>query len=138
MTAPAPLILPHAQLIIWDGQGVTDHNRSELSMTPKRYGPSQRMWDGTARKLHIKDKWTFGVNWEELPDKSSWTVDGKMGGRAMRDFWESHTGAFPMTITNGNGTTETYQVYFTDFSHKIVKRAGKYDMWEVSVELEEV
>lgn len=137
MTAPTPMVLRKGQIMTWAGVEVTEHNRSELSITPKRYENMQRMWNARARKYVIADKYTFSVNWTKLPSESSWTVDGKMGGKALKDFWHNNAGAFTMRITNGDGTYKDYSVMITDFSWKIVKRAHAYDLWDVSVELEE-
>lgn len=139
MTAPTPLILRKGQIMTWAGQPVTEHNRSELSVSPKRYENLQRMWNARARKYIIQDKLgNFSVSWTQVPSETAWTVDGKMGGKAIRDFWINNSGSFVLTITHGNGNVENFTVMITSFDYKITGRAHAYDLWDISVELEEV
>lgn len=135
---PTPLVLRKGQLVKWGDVLVTEHNRSELDVNPNSYENLQRMWDGSGRKYFISDKLVFSLSWDDLPSEDAWTVDGKAGAKSLRAFWRANKGSFPMVVTNGDGSIETYQVMITDFSWKLKKRAQAYDMWDVTVELEEV
>jgi hypothetical protein len=86
------------------------------------------------------------------------TADGGAGGVAILDWYNSHTGPFWMylaydnyanfkedgeVVNNSFGHLAQYneiiQVYFADFNYSVVKRGGNnFDMWNISVNLEEV
>ena len=88
-------------------------------------------------------------------DKSEqYTVDGGAGGAELLSWYENHTGPFWVLISYDKYTnfkddenarnnlaeySEARQMYISDFSYSITKRGGStYDMWDVSVSLEEV
>lgn len=131
------MTLPKKQLIEIDGHLLTDHNRSELEISPNRIEKSNRMWNGTMRKYVIADKHTFSFSYNNLPKTTQWVVDGKWTGKDIRDFYRSKPGPFTLKVNHGDGEVETFTVMFSDFSMSIVKR-GAYDMWKVNVELVEV
>ena len=86
------------------------------------------------------------------------TADGGAGGVAILDWYNSHTGPFWMylaydnyanfkedgeVVNNSFGHLAQYneiiEVYFADFNYSVVKRGGNnFDMWNISVTLEEV
>ncbi len=86
------------------------------------------------------------------------TADGGAGGVAILDWYNSHTGPFWMYLAYDNYANfkedgsivnnsfghlaqynEIVQVYFADFNYSVVKRGGdNFDMWNISVKLEEV
>jgi len=82
------------------------------------------------------------------------TADGGAGGGEMLDWYESHKGPFWVLLSydkyNNFGEnnaarnhlseySQAVQMYISDFSYSVVKRGGdSYDMWDVSVTLEEV
>ncbi|NDB57839.1 hypothetical protein EB001_05280 [bacterium] len=86
------------------------------------------------------------------------TADGGAGGVAILDWYNNHTGPFWMylaydnyanfkedgeVVNNSFGHLAQYneiiQVYFADFNYSVVKRGGNnFDMWDISVTLEEV
>lgn len=131
------MTLPKRQLIEFDGNLLTDHNRSELKIGTERIEKPNRMWDGTMRKFVIADKQTFSFSYENLPKTTNWVVDGKWTGKNIRDFYRAKPGPFELKINHGDGEVETFTVMFEKFDMSIVKR-GAYDMWQVSVELIEV
>lgn len=130
--------LPKGSIMQWNGNKITEHNRSAFDMTPERFGTSQRMANTTLRTWTTGTKWTFTASWKMLPADTAKTVDGAWGGRAMETFYKATTGAFTLLITHGNGTTETFSVVFTDFDKSVTSRGGTTDAWDVSVTLEEV
>lgn len=82
-----------------------------------------------------------------------YTTDGGAGGVNLLDWYENHTGSFWVYLaydkfnnfTGENSMSKLGQynqiveVFFSDFSHSVVKRGGSnYDFWDVSVTLEEV
>jgi hypothetical protein len=86
------------------------------------------------------------------------TADGGAGGVAILDWYNNHTGPFWMYLAYDNYANfkedgeivnnsfghlaqynEIIQVYFADFNYSVVKRGGdNFDMWNISVTLEEV
>jgi hypothetical protein len=82
------------------------------------------------------------------------TVDGGAGGVELLDWYESHTGPFWVMLSydkydslstsdivrNGlSEYSEVLQMYISSFNYSVVKRgATNFDMWNISVELEEV
>ncbi|AYB70899.1 hypothetical protein SEA_YABOI_62 [Streptomyces phage Yaboi] len=131
------MILPKPRLMRWNNNAITDHNRGELSLDVERIEKKQRMVDGTMRKYIVADKRTFSVSWQSLPHTAAYTVDGFWGANEIENFYNNTPGAFTLELSYGDGTVKTYSVMFSDFSASLVKR-GAYDMWEVSVTLEQV
>lgn len=121
----------------FNGNLITEHKRSPVSVEVDRIETSNRMANGTLRKWVVADKRTFQVSWETLPALTAKTVDGKWGGIDIETFYNSTPGAFTLTLTNTHGV-QTYTVVFTDFSKEIVKRVGTSDWWDLSITLEEV
>jgi hypothetical protein len=82
------------------------------------------------------------------------TVDSGAGGAELLEWYENNKGPFWMFLSydkfpDFGRSDEAYQrlnkynervfVYITDFAYTVVKRGqGTYDMWDVSVTLEEV
>jgi hypothetical protein len=87
------------------------------------------------------------------------TSDGGAGGVEILDWYQNHKGPFWMYLaydkysnfpnTSGVIVNDSYthlgqynqivQVYFADFNYSIVKRGGNnFDLWNISVTLEEV
>lgn len=83
-----------------------------------------------------------------------YTVDGGAGGVELLDWYETHKGPFWMFLAydkynNFGKTTEAMnhlveynqiiQVYFSNFTYNVIKRGrANYDLWDISVTLEEV
>lgn len=83
-----------------------------------------------------------------------YTVDGGAGGNEMLKWYQDHTGPFWVFLSYDNynefGTdsnayghlaqySQVIQMYLSSFDYTIVKRGGSnYDMWNVSISLEEV
>ena len=83
-----------------------------------------------------------------------YTADGGAGGTEMLDWYENHKGPFWVLFSYDkyknfgddasarvrlNEYSQAAQMYISDFSHSVVKRgATNFDLWDVSVTLEEV
>lgn len=83
-----------------------------------------------------------------------YTIDGGAGGLDLLQWYENHPGSFWVYLaydkfTNyGREANEDYQhldqynevveMYISDFSYTVEKRGGIYDLWNVSISLEEV
>lgn len=115
----------------------SDHSRSALSVSTERIGESDRMANGRLRKYHVADKRQWSTSWSLLPAPSELTVDEKAGAAEMEQFYKDTKGEFQMKITNKDSNLdETVTVVFTEFDKDIAKR-GAYDMWNISVTVEE-
>jgi hypothetical protein len=80
------------------------------------------------------------------------TADLGAGGVDIVNWYENHTGSFYILLSYdkyNEFTENTYghlaeynqvlQVFFSSFDHDVIKRGGtNYDMWDISVSLEEV
>lgn len=136
------LVFPKAQLIrvrdaalVW--HKFTDHNRGQLTVDTERIEKKHRMANGIMRKYVVADKHTFGISWDNVPHSSNFTVDGFMGAEDMRDFWSDNQTGFTLELKFGDGTTKTYTVMFSKFDMELKKR-GAYDLYSVSMTMEEV
>ena len=49
---------------------LTDHNRSDISITQQRIEKRQRMINGTMRSYHISDKFNISTSWQMVPSRS--------------------------------------------------------------------
>lgn len=132
------ITLPKGSILKFDGNSVTEHNRSELEIGSLEIALKERMANGDLRKQFIANKRKFSVSWDKCPAVASKTVDGKWGGREIRAFYDSVADTtFLLTVTYGDGTEEIVQVMFEDFSHVIQKRT-QFDLWSINMSLEEV
>lgn len=123
------------RLLRWNGNAISDHNRSELSVDFTRIGTNHRTANGTARSYFIADKRAYSVSWTDLPHSAAFTVDNFWGGREMETFYTNNQ-FFTCEITNGDGSIETYTCYFTNFSRSLKKR-GKYDLYDIEAAWEQ-
>jgi hypothetical protein len=124
-------------LMEWDGNKITEHNRSALDVSVERIEESTRMANGTMRKYVIADKRTFSCSWKDLPHNAMYTVDGLWGKREIENFYNTRPGAFDLKLYQGDGTVEDYVVMLTKFSATLSRR-GAFDFWDVNVEITEV
>jgi hypothetical protein len=93
---------------------------------------------------------TFDENGK--PDIEPFTVDAGAGGNDLLKWYEEHVGSFWVYVaydkyTNFGTDTRAYghmaqynqviEMYISDFTYKVTKRGMLYDMWDVSITLEE-
>jgi hypothetical protein len=95
----------------------------------------------------------------KLYPQEQYTADGGAGGGELLSWYENHTGPFWVLLSydkyanfgkdeNGSDNaarqklgkySQAIQMYISNFNYSIVKRGGNnFDMWDVSVALEEV
>jgi hypothetical protein len=163
---------------------LSDHNRSEIKMSPQRIEKRERMINGHMRSYHIADKMNFDWQWSALPSRafsanpnfngttgkslmtgksglpsaidSQYTVDGGAGAAELLDWYENHKGSFWMFLAYDKYTNfpaddnsseyghlnqynEIVEVYFSKFDYSVSARGqNTFDLWNVSVTLEEV
>jgi hypothetical protein len=84
--------------------------------------------------------------------KEKYTVDGGAGGNDLLKWYEEHVGSFWVYLAYDKYTAfgtdnpayghmhqynQVLEMYMADFSHKVSKRGGLFDFWDVSITLEE-
>jgi hypothetical protein len=127
---------------------ITEHNRAPVSIDTTRIESTQRMSNGSLRKIFIADKKSVGASWSMLPTNDTMTVDGGLGASSLRSFYHGKgTGTFKVKISyNGvSARDEILVMSFTSCSFTVVKRNVKeksadvaQEFWDVSISLEEV
>lgn len=137
------MTMPKGSIMLWGGLAdsgltkTTEHNRSPLDVSWDHIENSERMIDGTLRKWTVARKRTWSTSWTLVPHSTIRTVDGGMGGEAMEAFYLSKPAAFSMEIRKPDGTKERVAVMFKSFDKSVEKR-GAYEMWNISVDIEEI
>lgn len=139
-------------IVEWSTDGTTwtkisDHGREPLDIDIIRLGNTQRLANGDMRRYVVAKKSQFSFSWSNLPDKSTDFLAGGQTGGWMKSFHDTVDGAFFMRLREGKAinnaaevttNTETFLVMITDFSRTITKRNPTYDLWDLSMTLEEV
>jgi len=129
---------------------VSEHNRSEFSISTNRIERQERMANGFLRKYFVADKKQFNVSWEMLPSFRNESVDGAWAAEDLKAFYESSKGktsfrikinptTFAISTIEGGSLEDdyTYTVIFTSCNFTVVKR-GIQAYWNVSITMEEV
>ena len=116
---------------------LSEHNRSEVSVSYERIEKSSRMANARRRKWHIANKRKWSMSWDMLPHSSTYTVDGAMGGEEMEDWHDATNSDFWLYVREPDGTEEQVLVTIDAFSKSVQKR-GIYEFWNISLTLEEV
>lgn len=137
------LATPAGTSLTWNK--VTEHNRSEFTITPMRIEKSTRMGNGTLRNFYIADKQQISLSWNMVPSYRTLTVDGAWGAEDLRQFYAANLGdSFNIRINYAKtGTSQessgyiSYTVKITNFSAVVLKR-GLQPFWNISLTLEEV
>lgn len=127
---------------------LSEHNRSSLSVDPYRHEQTQRMANGSLRKLFIADKKTISTSWSMLPSYTTMTVDGGLGAVDLKTFYlNKGQGKFKVKISyNGvSARDEIFTVFFNSCTFNVLKRNVKsnisdaaQEFWDVSLSLEEI
>lgn len=133
----ARIVLPKQKLLQFAGNGLSEHNRQPLAMTPDSIETKQRMADGTLRKYFVVAKRTYSLSWNNLPGSAAKTIDGLWGAMDIQNFYFANPQPFTLTITYGTGVVETRQVMFSSFENDLAKR-GYDDLYNLTISLEEV
>lgn len=127
---------------------LSEHNRQPVSLDTNRIERSERMANGTMRKIFIADKYSIQTSWTMLPSLNTMTVDGGYGAEQIRSFYKGKgTGSFKLKISyNGaSARDEIITVMFSACSFTLNKRNVKenvadaaQEFWDVSITLEQV
>jgi hypothetical protein len=127
-------------------QKITEHNRAPVSIESNRIEKSQRMSNGTLRKLFIADKTNISTSWSMVPSRSTLTVDGGWGAEDLRDFYHgAGVNTFQAKVSYNGVREDIYIVSFNQFSMTLAKRNVKgktsdtaQEFWDISIGLEQV
>ena len=145
---------------------LTDHNRSEIQISPILIEKEQRMANGTLRKFIVSKKDVIATSWDFLPSTSttkSPIVDTTSlvptyGASWMSSFYNANVGnpiyiqlvaakntdpslgQIPNNSTFASSTTgrTVYQVFISDFSRTIRKRTSGTDFVDINIEFTEI
>lgn len=137
------LATPAGTSLTWNK--ITEHNRSEFTISPMRIEKTTRMGNGTLRNFYIADKQQISLSWTMVPSYRTLTVDGAWGAEDLRQFYAANQGdSFNVRINYAQtGTNQessgyiSYTVKVTSFSATVLKR-GVQPFWNISMMLEEV
>jgi hypothetical protein len=152
-----PMTLPVGSLIYFDTgtdantptwTKLSEHNRGSASVDVDRIEKTQRMSNGSLRKIWIADKKTVSASWGNIPTYSTMTVDGGMGAEDIRAFYlNKGKGTFKVKISYNavSARDEIILASFTSCSFTVSKRNVRsttasvpQEFWDVSFSLEEV
>lgn len=127
---------------------LSEHNRGSASVDVDRIEKTQRMSNGSLRKIWIADKKTISASWGNIPTYSTMTVDGGMGAEDIRAFYlNKGKGTFKVKISYNavSARDEIILASFTSCSFTVSKRNVRsttasvpQEFWDVSLSLEEV
>ena len=127
---------------------LSEHNRQPVSIDINRIERTDRMANGTMRKIFIADKYTIQASWTMLPSSSNMTVDGGYGADQIKSFYRGKgVGSFKLKISyNGVAARdEIITVMFSSCNFTLNKRNVKenildaaQEFWDVSLTLEQV
>ena len=127
---------------------LSEHNRFPVSLDINRIEKTQRMSNGTLRKLWIADKSQLDTSWNNLPTNNTMTIDAGMGAADIKAFYlNKGKGTFKVKISyNGvSARDEIMTMSFTSCTFSVIKRNVKnsvsdapQEFWDVSIGLEEV
>ena len=152
-----PLTLPVGSVLYFDTgtdavnptwTKISEHNRAPINIDVDRIEKTQRMSNGTLRKIWIADKKNISSSWSNLPTYSTLTVDGGMGAEDIRAFYlNKGKGTFKIKISYNAvaARDEIVLASFTSCTFSISKRnirsttaSVPQEFWDVSFSLEEV
>lgn len=152
-----PMTLPVGSILYFDTgidtitptwTKLSEHNRSPVSVDIDRIEKTQRMANGTLRKLWIADKTLLDTSWNMLPTNNTMTIDAGMGSADIKAFYlNKGKGTFKVKISyNGvSARDEIMTMSFTSCTFRVIKRNVKnsvsdapQEFWDVSIGLEEV
>ena len=152
-----PLTLPVGSVLYFDtGSDATtptwtklsEHNRAAINLDLNRIEKTQRMSNGSLRKIWIADKKEISTSWSALPTYNTLTVDGGMGAVDIKSFYlDKGKGTFKIKISYNAVTArdEIVLASFTSCTFSISKRnirsttaSVPQEFWDVSFSLEEV
>lgn len=131
-----PLTFIRPKLIAFNGNPLTEHNRSPLSVNYERIETRQRTANGTLRGWHKGNKATWSCSWSMLPATASKTIDGYWGADDIENFYLNNN-VFTLSVTRKDNGSTAHTVMFSEFSKELAKRYNDY-YYDLSFSAEEV
>lgn len=143
---------------------VTDHSRDPIDISYQRIESRSRMINGTSRSHYVTDKIRISTGWSMLPGRiasvpvtfdqvtgaqvsggETYIADSASAALDIKQWYETHPGPFYVYLSYDLGSeTDTMtkyatmkKMFFESFSGSIPRR-GIYDMWNISISLDEV
>lgn len=123
---------------------VTDHNRRATDVQREMIRQEKRMANGTMRERFVATKRSFVFNFEDLPSRAQYTVDGYWSGEEILAFYNANRSFTLKLYYSGNVTVqgspeETVTVMWQEAPNfTIVGRNPNFDLWNMSFTLVEV
>lgn len=140
---PYGMTLWRPAYVSFNGNKLTDHNRSEVSQSVERIGGNTRTARGSLRQYYVADKHSFSMSWDMIPGSSTKTADGFWAADDIIAFYFATTGTFTLGLVTeeldafDEYIVDDYTVLFNDFEYNVEKRWDRY-FYNVSLDLEEV
>lgn len=134
-----PIVLPINAGLMFNGNRVSDHNRSPISVTVERKENRKRMANGDLRVFVVSQKRVIKVSWKDLPHDDARSADGFWSVASLQSFYNGMTGSFTLRITYGDNSYEDISVMFKDFNLTLKKRSSYIiGLYDLDITLEEV
>jgi len=131
---------------------LSDHNRSDISVSPERIENSKRMVNGTMRSYHTADKLKLSTSWSLLPSRAfdlradfnqstgisditgqnrKYTVDGGAGASEIVKWYEDHVGPFWVFLSYDKytnfGSDDAAHGHLAEYSEAILMKISNID-----------
>lgn len=129
-----PVTFRYPNLISVNGVELTDESREPLQEDRDERSSVVELASGKKKKFikGIRRKWS--INWTNVAESSSQTVDGKGGRNDIRTLAQLGT---PLTFVIHDGkVTETYTVFVDSYSESLIMRRTNF-RYSVTLSLEE-
>jgi len=140
-------VFPAKSILKLNGEYVSDHSRSPLSVSFEQIENANRTVKGDLRVYEIAKKHMLSTSWALLPSRDEFTVDGYMGGLSLYNLY-MRGGEIRVEVWTDKEAEKIKPHATLDmrgrvkgFNYEIVKRnlgGVFYDFWNVDIELEEI
>lgn len=131
-----PITFSLPNLIKLNGTELTDESRQPLQESRDERSVTIELATGKKRKFikSIARKWD--INWENVADSASRTVDGFAGRDEIRALAQSGA-TMTLVIQDGRNPDETYTVFVDSYDEELLMRRSGFYRYKVSLSLEE-
>jgi coproporphyrinogen III oxidase len=140
------MTFPARSILSLDGVFLSEHSRSPLTVEFEKIENANRTVNGRLRVYEIANKHKLNVDWEWIPSKSQYTVDGYAGGVELNslyllggvktvEIWTDSEAA-----KSSLAPTVSFDGRINSFNYSIEKRnVGGifFDYWNISMSVEE-
>lgn len=125
-------------LISINGTAITEHNRKTI-INEEISGVSKDLLNGNIKKYAQRNKKSFNISFNFLPNSTDATIDGKAG----RDFLKSISqtrGTITLSIKlNPNDSIKNYTCFVSSYSETLMRRdiSNAWSFYDISLQLDE-